>query len=218
MAHNLTPSGSYTADVPVPDPGDARTAASVIQFAQPLTDRVDYLRTRAFGAKDGSFIVLPIVQMRVGPEGGNWTWIGGPASGTPFWWNQSDVSAATSLTLELGGGLVPAGITITQVRAIVIGSTGAAHAGLPATKPKLYFEEYDVPNGISAGQVTYTVNVTDPSGTQAAYDAQHNVDLTVSRLLNAQKRYAIVFRGETGANAAANKLALTSLEISWTAP
>lgn len=46
MAHNLTESASYFANVSVPDGGDARTAASVETPFQSLANRTKYLKAR----------------------------------------------------------------------------------------------------------------------------------------------------------------------------
>lgn len=46
MAHNLTETDAYTANVSVPDAADARTAASVETPFQALTNRAKYLYTR----------------------------------------------------------------------------------------------------------------------------------------------------------------------------
>lgn len=210
MSHTLTEVDSYDPNVSVPDPGDARNAASVGVPFQELTNRTAYFKRLVPGATDGE-IMIPLATGR--PDaltGGVWSWEAGGVSIST--WVQTDVSGATPISFEL---FLPDQVTITQVRAWVVGSiTGVAHAGLPATKPTLKLLEIDP----GSGTVTFNASQTDGSGSIGAYDAQHTIILTTSRFVASQfRRYEVRFTGEGGAGAQASKLALIGLQLNYTA-
>lgn len=125
-------------------------------------------------------------------------------------------STATGLRWAIDvTGLLPHGVTITQVEGVINGNAfaGSAHVGLPATMPNILFSEVS-----SSGTVNYSVNVTDGSASVGNYEVDHPVDLTVSRTVSRLLHYWIYITGENGANALNAYFALKGLSISWTAP
>jgi hypothetical protein len=210
MAHGLTDVAAYAPSVVVPDPGDARNAASVEVPFQQLANRSAYFKRQVPGATNGSIMVPLAAGQPDAFTGGVWSWEAGGVSLST--WVQTDISGATPIGFEL---FLPDQITVTAVRAFVVGSiTGVAHASLPATKPTLKLLEIDP----GAGTVTFNASQTDTSGTIGAYDAQHVILLTTSRFIASQfRRYEIRFTGEGGAGAQAAKLALIGLQLDYTA-
>lgn len=210
MAHALTETDNYDAAVDVPDPGDPRNAASVEVPFQELTNRTAYFKRLVPGASDGEVMIPLASGMPDALTGGIWNWIAGGVSIS--YWLQTDVSGATPISFEI---FLPDQVTITQVRAWVVGSiTGVAHGALPATKPTLKLLEIDP----GSGTVTFNASQTDGSGSVGVYDAAHTIVLTTSRFVASQfRRYEIRFTGEGGAGAQASKLALIGIQLDYTA-
>jgi hypothetical protein len=211
MSHGLTDTDSYDTPVTVPDPGDPRNAASVVVPFTALANRTAYFKRLVPGASDGAAMMPMPAGRQDTIVGGTWSWISGGTA--PGLWVQTDISAATPLDFEM---VLPDQITVTSVVAFICGTAAlgvGAHAGLPATKPTLKFLEVDP--GTAA--TTFSASVTDPSGTQAAYDAQHTIVLTTSRFVSSQfRRYLVRLTGEAGANAAILKLGLAGIQINYT--
>lgn len=80
MAHNLTETATFDANITVPDSGDARTAASVVTPLQALADRTQFLNARVTmpgallwngavripGGTDNNVYISPIQSVSIG--------------------------------------------------------------------------------------------------------------------------------------------------------
>lgn len=106
MAHNLTETDTYTANVSVPDAADARTAASVETPFQALTNRAKYLYTRltklAGFYSDGTY-QLDIVHAIA-------------LTLTTWGWNDTQwasLSNSVNLTIPIDASVLPHGATLT---------------------------------------------------------------------------------------------------------
>lgn len=208
MSHVLTPASSLDS-VTVPDPGDARTAASVGTPFQQVLNRTRYLQVQSWGGIDRN-VMYPI-------EGGaNDDFVN--ATGWVYaskGWLQTDISVAPILAIPLQ---VPPNVTITRVE-IRLFNPGAAHSDVPATKPVLTFYEIDPFSNTSPPHVQFSANATDSSASAAAYDANHGIVISPAHLVDTSLyRYLVTLSGEAGANAAINKLQVAGLYLNWTAP
>lgn len=217
MAHNLTVTPTAPGNVPVPDPGDARTAASVIQFAQPLANSAQYLANNAWTAARAN-ISVPLIGGFLDNGGGSGVWIPKVDAQDWFWLESvKDAAVPPSLYFDLR---LPIGVSITDLIAFVT-NNGAAHGALP-NKPQLFLVEYNY----QTETATWSRHITDTSASTAAYDAQHTIDLAGGTgagsafplVVQARRRYTIVFAGEWGANANNNSLRLDGFEFTWNAP
>lgn len=218
MAHNLTEAQTFDANVPVPDPGDNRTAASVIQFAQPLANRSEYLRLHTLGA-DARGVSIPLtigVPDKLSAATPMWIIAGGAPNATPLVWQQNAVTGVGEVWFDVGL-IVPPLVTVTDVKAYIQG--GAGHGALPATKPKLWFSEYNyITNGLGAA-VSETSQSDNPANV-GAYEANHvlgGTGLSPNVLIDQQRRYIVTVQGEAGANSVAG-LSLLGIKISWSVP
>lgn len=106
MAHNLTETDTYTANVSVPDAADARTAASVETPFQALTNRAKYLYTRlvklAGFYSDGTF-QLDLLHGQSFPTV-TWGW------GDTQW---SSLGDAQLVSIPIDASVLPHGATLT---------------------------------------------------------------------------------------------------------
>lgn len=215
MAHNLTETPTFDAIVTVPDPGDARTAASVVTFAQQLADRSQYLKQQAFGASNYSSFSIPLSS---GQDDSG-------ASATICWtyqfgaWIETNKAAGNKLVIDV---VFPDRCTVTAVAVYCTGNVlaGAAHGALPATKPKVTFREV-TPHAASAPTITFTANVTDAPASVAAYEAYHILGggLTVNHVIDAANcAYRLEIEGEQGANSINSYFAVSNIFYGFTAP
>lgn len=212
MPHNLTETPTRGSPVSVPDPGDARTAASVDGPFQTLANRVAYLEANGDACRDFN-LQMPIESAVLDSlVGGNWVYTNG------FWW-QTDVAAAAKLWIPLR---LPVGATLTTVTVFLSGATlagAAAHAGVPATKPKITLKASFPSSDTTTTLGTVIGTATDGSASVGAYDTAHTITISgLSEVVTGSKRYAVALEGENGANAAANKLACFGLAVVGTHP
>ena len=221
MAHNLTETSTWDANVPVPDPGDARTAASVVQFAQPLANRLTRLleQTPALVTLTGWQIPLTLFRpvSTVGTTNlDNWIqFIPNPVAvgSLAAMVQHKNTAAVSSMAADISSYL-GLGQTITNVTMRCNGNifAQAAHGALPATKPFVRFVEISPTTGL----VTYLASQQDTSGTVGAYEVNHNVSLTVNRSFSPSNRYAIIVDGEEGANSIVDYFGVISINVGWT--
>lgn len=215
MAHNLTVTATAPGNVPVPDPGDPRTAASVIQFAQPLANSIAYIQRQAPGAANGT----AGIPLSSGQDDS------GAAAVVCFTyqfgaWIETNKANGNKLVIDF---LPPDRVTVNSVVVYVTGNVlgGAAHGALPATKPKVTFREVQ-PNPASAPTITFTASVTDAPASVAAYEAYHvlgGAGLTVNRVIDAANLlYRLEIEGEQGANSINSYFAVAGIRYSFTAP
>lgn len=205
MSHALTPAPTNDT-VTVPDPGDARTAASVGGPFQNVTNRTEYLRQRIPAGLSVTWQrPMTGVALDAG-TGGLWARVGSL-------WVQSDVTGLATMYVDLD---LPYNVTLDAVRLYLNGNGagGGAHAGLPATKPTLTFNKLDT---TASNSVVSTVTVTDAPGSLGAYETTHQVALTgMALFVDPAYRFQVKITGEAGANAANLKLTLYGLAVSWT--
>lgn len=209
MSHTLTPvSSQELAGVTVPDPGDPRTAASVVTPIQALLNTIYWLYNH-IPPIAGSGLHVPITgavnDAIVNVNG--WTFSGAL-------WEQSDISIAPVLWVDIP---VPRGYVLNQVHARVKGNGFGvgAHSSLPATKPTLTVYEMDPTNNNSILQTGGPV--TDASASVGAYDAAHSIDITglTWTIASDIRKYMVKLTGEAGANSLANRLTLAGISVSW---
>ena len=207
MSHSLTESSSFDANIVVPDPSDIRNAASVIAGFQPLANRTRKLKDSLVVSTSGT-MQLNLSNAQNNdlslPSGFMW--------GLQSWVNFL-VSSTAEVSLEFR---LPAGVTITQLRAWIV-RQGGAHSALPAVKPVLNFYEIDPANATSPPHVNFSASQADGSATVGAYEALHAITLNTSRVVANGYRYLATVTGESGANALANTTTLQGLDVSWTA-
>jgi hypothetical protein len=209
MSHALTEVASIAGTVVVPDDGDLEDGASVEVPFQALTNRTKYLIQETPGATNWSQVNLPICNgAPVGVPGGlgdAWHLLGGPG---PYWL-EHDKSAGNKWAIDV---CLPPLVTITQVKLWCNGSlVGGGHGALPATMPLVRFIELS-----TTLTANYTQTQSDTSANVAAYDVNHNITLTVSRLADPALRYAIEIEGEQGANSINDSFGFTALTVAWT--
>lgn len=211
MAHNLIETPTSGSAVSVPDPGDARTAASVEVPFQALTNRVAYLEAHAEGAVP-AIVQIPleagVVDFAVG---GNWQFVDNI-------WQQTSVAAPAKLwvPLRLPVGVVLVNVILTLAGNAVEGS--GAHSSLPATMPKLTLRRV-VPTSVTTSAIgTVVATATDPSATTGTYDATHIITLSMSEAISGVTRYSVVIEGEFGSGALANRLAVFGLSATYSPP
>jgi hypothetical protein len=139
---------------------------------------------------------------------GKWVW--NFVSNT---WRQDNVSAAGVLNLPMNN-LVDIG-TLKTVVVRLIGKldTGAGHSALPGTLPNVaLYKRTDA-------SATFVQSQTDTSASSAAYDAAHDVTITVpgSPVIDETAQYVIQIQGETGTNSVASTLGIISVRATFTA-
>jgi hypothetical protein len=187
------------------------SSASVLDPVKDITDRLVYLRNRT-KTKTMTGIQVPLGLACVDQE----------TLANPDAWQyrarylvEHDKSNNNKAVIELGGLLLPDGVTITEVQALAHGDifTTGTHAGLPGTMPTIRFREMN-----TSGGVNYTASQADTSGSVGAYEVDHPITVTVSRTIDHLMRYMIIIEGEQGANSLNDRFGLKSLSISWTAP
>jgi hypothetical protein len=214
MPTSLTATSAFSSPLDVPVGGDLRTAASVQAPIQVLMNRSQYLRDHTPGT-DARSIQIPLtacVQEQAGA--GAWIYDNGGSPGVTGVWVNSNVSTRKQLVYDLGM-ILPFGMTVTNIK-VYCGSV-TNHAGDVQNRITVNFEEKDLGSGPTAPP-GFTAEQMDPNTAQAAYDAYHNFDLSLSRLIDPLKRYTLIIRGESGTNAAANKLYFEGARISWGVP
>ena len=201
MSHPLVEVATFSnaASCVVPDDGDPRNAASVVGAFQELANRTAYLKNGGLGTRDVTGVSLPFGGAFFDPA--EWATFGAT-------YTQTDVSGTRVIFWDLD---LPHNVTITDLK---IWLSGTTHLALPATKPIFTFQW----QALSTGAITTITNATDASASVGAYNASHNIDLAVSHVVDASRRYQVKLSGETGANSEASKLVVGGLAISWTAP
>lgn len=202
---------TFPADIPMPEDGvDARTAASLEATIQKLTDRSANHETRLTDVE--GFLGDVTLDVPLAPTVNQ---AGPSTSGTPhFDWssivfarglNQTDTSGAGYLVFPLPP-LPPGAATIVSVTVYVRVFTG--RAGLPATKPTIYFSHEPLTTGVAV-----EVSQADAPANLAAYETAHSWTLTINHAIAADEQYWLIFRGETGANAQDTGLTLLALRL-----
>lgn len=198
----------FTTGLPVPQAGidDFPTAAAFLATAslQELADRSQALAKFLGVASNQIVRAIPLLPM---PALGDASFTPSTSGSVPtkaVVYVQSDTSGAGYLGFSLDP--LPVGAKIVSLTAFVQGSVGAAHAGLPGTLPSLSLIRQQ-----AAGVVQVGSTQGDTSASQAAYDASHQIVLTLGQTVVSAYSYSVIFTGETGANAANNKLGLRGL-------
>lgn len=205
MAHSLTPTPSPDVLV-VPDPGDARTAASVETPFQATANYLAWLKTHT-PAANSLAVELPTTGGVNDPLVNATGWIH-----TSTLWIQADVSSAAAWYLDLN---LPGNITLQSLHLHVRGNGagGSNHSALPVTKPTFTFLKLDPTNENS---VVTSFTIADGSASQAVYDAKHNLDLNgINLFIDPAYKYTVKVTGETGTNSAASKLVFHGILADW---
>lgn len=197
MAKTLVESNEFTADITVPEGGDARTAASIEPAFQRLTNRSKFLKERIPGVAASYRVEIPLAVIQ--NTNGRFT---GNGSG----WFQSDVTSGGPLYIVIPR--FPEG-KIDELHVLVAGGVG--HAGLPGTKPSIGLFRWNATPGDPAVGSSYAgvvggVYQSDPSASVAAYEAVHLISQTgLNYTPDANELIQLVIWGESGANALANQ-------------
>lgn len=212
MAHNLAESPTRAQPVQVPDPADARTAASVIAGMQPLANRLAYVEAKAMGLSAGTTFDVSAVDF-VGAK------LDSSSAGTFTYfahtWLQDGISAAPKLEMNIR---IPTGSIITGAVAYVRGSFSGSHSGLPAIMPALTL--YQTQPQISSGGTQLVVNTAtqvDTSGSVGAYDTDHTITISGLTWTIGQGHMALArLTGEAGSGSIANHFMLYGVAIAYT--
>lgn len=200
-------SASYPTAVQIADDGDQPRNSQLAPGVEGALDRTAWLARHMFGGEAGDYFPVPLTPLM--NDNARFVWA---ATGVGLGLLQVDVTDEGFLLFELPlitklGGIV-------SLTAHLVGQTG--RAGLPATKPQISLVRE---NNIDAA-TAYTIVATqvDGSGTLGAYEGAHYISLAISPTEAIDfaaggyaKRYYVLFKGEAGANAMANKLLLKGL-------
>lgn len=176
MSHNLTESATYTADVTVPDDGDARNAASVNTAFQALANRTKFLKAQTDALHATITRSVPLAS---GLAVDNFSPGAFKYLNTSAWDSSIDQGDLVQFPLD-----PPVGCTIVGASARLAGKGG--HGALPAIKAKLRVRKFSATN-----VATTVATVTDSSGTTGAYEAQHTLTLTFSEAYDPTCSYVI---------------------------
>jgi hypothetical protein len=134
MAHNLTETDTYTANVSVPDGADNRTAASVETPFQALTNRAKYLYTRLTKLSgfysDGTYQLDLSHGVSTCLADPAWFWV------DTLWYANGD---SQYLTIPIDSSVLPHGATLTGFAARV--NPGVARA---TTGNRVQFAAYKI--------------------------------------------------------------------------
>ena len=125
---------------------------------------------------------------------------------------QTDVSTAHRLWLPLH---LRAGDVLTQCRVRLDGGFGAGHGGgfPPATMPTAEVIRRNAETGVGTSIAGPT---SDSSASAGAYDVPHDLTLGSISETSTGQPYAVIIRGEAGANAIANTLIVCGVEFTIT--
>lgn len=197
MAHGLTESDTFDATVTVPDDGDTSNVNSVNTAFQALANRTNYLRNRLFGG--GSPVNVPLAFI----ENASSRFIFRQGK-----WSQGDVTD--------GGGLwLPLPFTGGSCTGVIVSVNGdwlsaGTHAGLPATMPAVELFKSD---GTASALPTSLGSQSDTSGSVGAYEATHDIELTISaESITDDVALWVKVTGEASTNALAGRLGVLGLK------
>lgn len=202
MPTNITESDAWTTPLQVPNDTEPANQASLLEFAQGLANRSKHMRKGIPGI--AATIDWEIQLVSSDPTNWSASLLGGPLS-------QITTAASENwipLALPRFGGKIVAAHALLDGRS----AGGGAHAGLPASMPQIDLAYFDVTVGntdYAGGSVGSQV---DTSGTIAAYDKIHTIDLTgLTETIDPNRLYLFGLQSESGANALANSLTVFKL-------
>lgn len=217
----------FNSSVNVPLPGEARTAISVRDAPQKHLDSLHNINSRLIELLGRSpAAAINGVELRCFPRqiaASSWVLARGvdeAGAATVPVLTQSVADTDECLLeipgIECTGDPIAGGIGSAQITKIGIVVLGNNHGALPAVMPQLRLMSI-APGKAYAGTdgrwptPTEDAAIVDPTGTHAAYDQVHLIELTgLSLTTHDIDRKYIRVRGESGANAAAGRF-----QIGW---
>jgi len=186
MAHDLTPTATFTAPVTVPDDGDGLAAITIENPISALANRSEYNFARAH-ARNRAMIAMG----QIAPVA--FASLTGP---TVAGWVQAN--AASAGLLHFGIDTKP-GDAVQQLIAYVHGDpTGVGpHAALPATLPQIQAISYNYATGVR----TVLGTLQDSPADVPAYESFHLIALSgLAYAMAPQEALYLDVAGETGAD------------------
>lgn len=187
MPSNIAESDAWTTPLQVPDDTEAANKASLLLFAQGLTNRALFTANAVQGA--AASLWLPCHPIAFPLLGSVWT-----AANV---WDYQYSSVDSSLALTLAIPHVVARGVIDEIKAHLVMQTG--HSGLPATQPKVELERRPMDGTFSSVTVA-ALQLAEMS--VGAYEAVTQIYKTaINHTILADNYYSIRVRGEDGANA-----------------
>lgn len=196
MAHNLTETDTYTANVSVPDGGDARLAASVETPFQALTNRAKYLYTRLIKLagfySDGTFQLDSLHGQALSTS---WSFL------ATAW---SSIADSEYLFFPIDASVLPHGATLTGFSARVNPGAGRATPG-----NRIQFEVYKI---TMSGTWSIVGSGTYDDGTT---NLQTVTKTGLTEVIN-RNTYSYVLRITAGNTGAASPDAFYGAEVSRT--
>jgi hypothetical protein len=203
MPTNLTESDAFPAIVQVPNNGEPADQTAWSIGAQPLANRTNYLRNRLPGAAASYQIVHPLTPLSATGFA--------PAVGTsfPFGLFQNDVDGLSQVVIPLSH--LPMSGAISALRIDVGGAFNSGHVARPDIMPTLSLRYQPVTTG---GPSVLLGTQTDASGSASAYNAPHNITLTLGtpHVIRSDSAYYAILTGEAGPGGAlANEFYVTRL-------
>lgn len=122
-------------------------------------------------------------------------------------------TAISTALIVKGVSRLPKGSWITQIKLTLDGiGAGIGHGALPASLPEFTLQKRD----ITTGTPTNVATATDASANLAAYEQFHTLTMTLSDHdadVDEDTSYKVLIKGETGANAVPNALAVIDLQV-----
>lgn len=215
MSHIYTPTGtgSYVGAYTMPDDGDPRSAAA---FNVPMEGMAEDLKRTRDEAAAGNvnFVVSRMFEFLLPDTTTAWDRVmENLFAPNERYWSQQAHASVHSIEAPLA---LPSFFEITSVRVWFDPLTG--RAGVPAVRPKIELRRQQLTlgplmSGVLLGTATEPVAITQPQ-----YEQLHNLEIVLGAphvVDQASSTYAVVFSGESGANAQ-NNTRLYSVVVSGT--
>lgn len=215
----VTPVNNWGASVPIPADGEFANSASVLQYVQELTNRLEYLRNRVIGANAAANQLRLFFPLTTGLSEVPASWTAeinatskipqirnNNFTGSP-WVVRCDPFTMLGNSTGANAQYYGSAFTIKRFGAYLTGASG--HAALPGTMPKveLCSQSWD-PTG--AGSTVVLDTATDASGSTVVFQGQHEIAKQVTINYQSFAGMALRFYPENGANSLVNSL-LTGL-------
>lgn len=200
MTTNIVPVNAWGANVVVPQDLEPATAASLAVFVQELANRAEYLRQRLPGANPpANLIRLTKTGYNAVFQIGTTVWTQGAFNSGALLYNVVNAAQEFYIPLDLVPGQIVRGYGMYV-------NGGSAHAGIPATKPKIdlvkSFTTYPASVGTTnLPQMSALDTTTDPTAVLATYNVVHAVSSgAVAFTVASGDSWALRVYGEGGAN------------------
>ncbi|MCK5318643.1 MAG: hypothetical protein KAJ55_12065 [Anaerolineales bacterium] len=210
MTVPISPVNNFETSINIPGPGEGVTSAAIALGVQANADRSENNNSRLNDIPQVNTVTnysLPLTSFKTDDADDGWALSSQTAN----------VVATTAFQRSATWSIqVPKpGVTIDSFKVYTSNDTGRGGVPAPADMPVIYLVQLsNVDNTLFI-----VTQVTDPSLTLAAYEADHTIEATgIGHAIVANQRYSILATSEKGANAAADKFGINAIEIGWTYP